>query len=343
MASARKRNGRWTALYRDASGKQKSAGTFGSETEALARAQVAELDARPPRAVEVHPVQKRGKVTVAAYAPEWLENQDLLESTSRETYGRTADRIVRHLGGMAREDVTPDDVRKMIRALKKDGLRDATISATLDLARGLLGKQACADVRYRIKDRREMKCVTRHQAKAVEDAIHPRYKLLVRTAFATGCRWGELIALRGTDVEQRGTGYVLKVRRTVIEVDGERSERPYGKSASAWRDITIPESLALDLMAFGANLCFLNARGGFLRRNCFRSEYWLRAVKKAGLQGFRVHDMRHSAISWWANSGIPLADVRDRAGHSNISVTSKYIHVVPGDADPFTAFFGEAA
>lgn len=342
MASTRERNGRFTGLYRDASGAQKSAGTFDNEDEALTRAKVKELDAQPPKVIEVYPTAKRGKVTVAAYAPTWVENQ-VLEETSRETYQRTADRIVRNMGGMAREDVTPDDVRKMIKALKKAGLRDATISATLDLARGLLGKDACADVRFRIKDRRERMCATRQQAATVENAIHPRYKLLVRTAFATGCRWGEMIALRGTDVEQRGTGYVLKVRRTVIEVRGERSERPYGKSASAWRDITIPESLALDLMGFGANLCFLNARGGFLRRNCFRSEYWLRAVKKVGLQGFRVHDMRHSAISWWANSGIPLADVRDRAGHSNISVTSKYIHVVPGDADPFTVFFGEAA
>jgi integrase len=53
--------------------------------------------------------------------------------------------------------------------------------------------------------------------------------------------------------------------------------------------------------------------------------------------------MRHSAISWWANSGIPLAAVRDRAGHSNISVTSRYRHVMPGDADPFAAFLGQAA
>lgn len=343
MASTRERNGRWTALYRDANGKQKSAGTFDSETEALARAQVAELDARPPRAAEVHPVQKRGKITVAAYAPEWLENQDLLESTSRETYRRTAERIVRHLGGMARADVTPDDVRKMIRALKKDGLRDATISATLDVARSMLGEAACAGVNFRIKDRREMMTASRQQARAVEAAMSPRYKLLVRTAFATGCRWGELIAIRGTDVEARGTGYVLKVRRTVIEVNGERSERPYGKSQKSKRDITVPESLALELMAYGSSLCFLNARGGYLRRNAFRSGFWLRAVEKAGLKGFRVHDMRHSAISWWANSGIPLAAVRDRAGHSNISVTSRYIHTMPGDADPFAAFTSEAA
>jgi hypothetical protein len=38
MASARLRGKRWTALYRDSSGAQKSAGTFGTEDEALARA-----------------------------------------------------------------------------------------------------------------------------------------------------------------------------------------------------------------------------------------------------------------------------------------------------------------
>jgi len=340
MASARQRGNTWTGYWREG-GQQKTQGGFLTEKSALDHALLAEALARPRRAVE-HPSQKRGRETVAGYAPKWLESQ-ILEDTSRETYRRTADRIIRHLGGMAREDVTPDDVRKMLKALKKSGLRDATISATLDLARGLLGKEACADVRFRIKDRREMMAVTPQQAKAVEDAIHPRYRLLVRTAFATGCRWGELIAVRGTDVEERGTGYVLKVRRTIIEVDGERSERAYGKSTLAARDITIPESLALDLVAFGGELCFVNARGGYLRRNCFRSEYWLRAVRKAGIPGLRVHDMRHSAISWWANSGIPLAAVRDRAGHSNISVTSRYIHTMPGDADPFAAFTGRAA
>lgn len=342
MASTRERSGRFTGLYRDASNKQRSAGTFDSETEALKAAEYEEALAHPPKYAEVHATQKRGKDTVAGYAPKWLALQPI-EETSRETYRRTADRIVKHLGDIVREDVTPDDVKKMIKALKKSGLRDATIAATVELAGAMIGKQVLVGVNFRIKDRREMMIATRVQAKAIEAAMSPRYKLLVRTAFATGCRWGELIAIRGTDVEARGTGYVLKVRRTVIEVNGERSERPYGKSQTATRDITIPEPLAREIMAYGPALCFLNARGGYLRRNAFRSGFWLRAVEKAGLKGLRVHDMRHSAISWWANSGIPLADVRDRAGHSSISVTNRYIHVMPGDADPFAAFLGEAA
>ena len=39
MASARLRNNRWAALFRDAQGKQKSAGTFATEKEALKAAE----------------------------------------------------------------------------------------------------------------------------------------------------------------------------------------------------------------------------------------------------------------------------------------------------------------
>jgi hypothetical protein len=86
---------------------------------------------------------------------------------------------------MTRGDVNPNGVRKMLKALKKSGLSDSTVSAKLDLARGILGKQACADVKFRIKDRRERMPVTPKQAEAIEAAIHPIHKLLVRTAFAT--------------------------------------------------------------------------------------------------------------------------------------------------------------
>jgi integrase len=341
MASTRERNGRFTGIYRDNAGKQKSAGTFATEREAIKAAQHAEAVANPPVPAEVHATQKRGKATVAAHAPRWLAKQ-IIEETSRETYRRTSARIVAHLGGMAVDDVGPDDIRRMLKALRRQGLADATVSATLDLARSMLGDVACADVTYRIRDRREMKFATPEQARAIEAAMAERYRLLVRVAFATGARWGELIAIRGTDVEQRGTGYLLKVRRTIIEVDGERSERPYGKSLRAKRDITVPAALAADIMAFGPELCFTNARGGFLRRNAFRSGFWLPAIEKAGIPGLRVHDCRHSAISWWASSGIDLAAVRDRAGHSNISITSRYIHTMPTDNDPFLAML-EAA
>jgi len=343
MASARRRGQKWTGLYRDASGAQRSAGTYDTEDEALARARIAEIDANPPEPVDVYPAVRRGKQTVAAYAPGWLAGQELLEANSVAIARSALKRIMPHLGGTAREDVTPDDVRRTLAALKKSGLSDGTVSRTLDVLRQMLPKSAAEGVRFRIKERRRMKIATRKQAAAIEAVIDARYGLLVRTAFATGCRWGELIAIRGTDVEARGPGRVVKIQRTVEEVGQAFTERGYGKSAKAMREITIPETLALELMAFGGELCFTGPRGGYLKRSTFRSVYWLPAIEKAGVPGMRVHDMRHSAISWWVAAHIPLADIRDRAGHSSIAVTNTYVHTLPTGDDPFLSVLGEAA
>jgi integrase len=343
MASTRERNGRFTGLYRDQDGKQKSAGTFDSREEALARATVAELDANPAATIELPALSRRGRLTVAGHAPGWLASQ-ILEETSRESYANAVKRIVAHLGGMTRDDVGPEDVRKMLKALEKSGLADATIACTLVVARSLLGKAACDGVQYKIRDQKEMLVATRAQARLIEAAIDPRYKLLVRALFATGCRWGEMIAIRGTDVERRGSGYVLRIRRVVVQVTDSLHERPYGKSPKAKRDISIPEDLALELVALGNNLCFTNARGRYLRRSDFRSGYWKPAVEAAGLPALRVHDTRHSHCSWLVNDGrVSLARVRDRMGHSSISTTNRYVHVMPGDEDPCLAVLGEAA
>jgi integrase len=343
MASARLRGKTWTAYWRLPDGTQKTKGGYGTEEEALARAKVAELDASPLETVKVQPKTQRGKVTVAAYAPGWLEGQALLEANSVEIARSALKRITPHLGGMARDDVEPDDVRRMLAALKKSGLSDGTVSRTLDVARQLLPKAATDGVRYRVKERRRMKAATRRQAAAIEAAIDPRYTLLVRTAFATGCRWGELIAIRGTDIERRGSGHAVMIQRTIEEVGTTFTERGYGKTEAAVRAVSVPEHLAVELAASGRELCFTGPKGGYLKRSTFRRVYWLPAIEKAGVPGMRVHDMRHSAISWWVAARIPLADVRDRAGHSSIAVTNTYVHALPTDDDPFLAVLSEAA
>lgn len=85
MASTRCRNGKWTALYRDRAGDQKSAGTYGTEKLAQAKANAAEaLEASGQNAKLVLngpelllAPARRGHVTIAGYGPEWLAGHRL--------------------------------------------------------------------------------------------------------------------------------------------------------------------------------------------------------------------------------------------------------------------------
>ena len=59
--------------------------------------------------------------------------------------------------------------------------------------------------------------------------------------------------------------------------------------------------------------------------------FFERARKAAGMPHVRFHDLRHTAASWWAQSGANMAVLRDLLGHSNMAVTSRYAHLSTGD------------
>jgi integrase/recombinase XerD len=51
-----------------------------------------------------------------------------------------------------------------------------------------------------------------------------------------------------------------------------------------------------------------------------------------------IHSGRHSFCSHALHAGVSLAEVRDAAGHANISTTSIYTHVVGNDRKAFNLF-----
>lgn len=56
---------------------------------------------------------------------------------------------------------------------------------------------------------------------------------------------------------------------------------------------------------------------------------WLRARRIAGLEGLRVHDLRHSFASALVNKGMTLYDVKEALGHSSMVTTQRYAHLAP--------------
>jgi integrase len=57
------------------------------------------------------------------------------------------------------------------------------------------------------------------------------------------------------------------------------------------------------------------------------NESWKTATRRAGLKGFRIHDMRHSFASNLVNAGHSLLVVSRALGHANIQQTSRYSHL----------------
>jgi integrase len=57
------------------------------------------------------------------------------------------------------------------------------------------------------------------------------------------------------------------------------------------------------------------------------NDSWKTAIRRAGLKGFRIHDLRHSFASNLANAGHSLFVVSRTLGHANIQQTARYSHL----------------
>lgn len=56
---------------------------------------------------------------------------------------------------------------------------------------------------------------------------------------------------------------------------------------------------------------------------------WRSALKRAGIEGFRFHDLRHTWASWLIQAGVPLSALQEMGGWESIEMVKRYAHLSP--------------
>ncbi|MGH8932852.1 MAG: tyrosine-type recombinase/integrase [Egibacteraceae bacterium] len=169
-------------------------------------------------------------------------------------------------------------------------------------------------------------------------AAHPeRYRTLVFTAAYGGFRFGEVAGLRRRRIDPNGR---VRVEETCVEVAGNLH---WGapKTDAGRRTVVLPSFVTAMLCEHQTQwsqpgpdgLVFTGLDGGALRRSNYRNRIWLPALKRAGLEGVRFHDLRHTAVALWIRAGANVLEVKRWAGHTRSTFTlDRYGHLFP-DAD----------
>jgi integrase len=178
-----------------------------------------------------------------------------------------------------------------------------------------------------------VRAATVHQVAKLAEVIDQRYRALVLLAAYGGLRWGELIGLRVRHVDLLH-GRVT-VEDQITEVNGQLLVGP-PKTDAGRRTVTLP---AVVVQVLAGHLeqhaepgvdghVFPAPDGGTLRRSNFNRRIWQPALTKAGLQGLRVHDLRHTAATLAAAAGATTKELMDRIGHSSPAAALRYQHVI---------------
>jgi integrase len=108
------------------------------------------------------------------------------------------------------------------------------------------------------------------------------------------------------------------------------------KTDAGRRVVTLPrvavEALAVHMEEYAESdpdgLVFTTPRGAYLLRSPFNRFVWRPAVEQVGLDGLRVHDLRHTAATLAAAAGATTKELMERMGHTSPAVALRYQHVM---------------
>jgi integrase len=150
---------------------------------------------------------------------------------------------------------------------------------------------------------------------------------LYLTAAFTGLRFGELAALRWSDIDWQRE--LVHVRRALAR--GAIEEPKSGKVRSVPLVPDVAQALARlgqrQLWTGDDEFVFVSPTGGYIDYSATVKAY-KRALTSAGLRAVKFHGLRHSFCTF-AVQVFPLSDVKAWAGHASIETTMRYVHYVP--------------
>lgn len=278
--------------------------------------------------------------TFSAYAESWLKmraDSGRIKPRTTALYRALLDRhLLPTFGDQPMTAITPSDVKRwyadldtgpsgrancygLLRTIAGEAVDDGVIPVSPVRIKGAGSK----------KRERELKVLSVTEFETIVEVIPPRYKALVLLAGWCGLRFGELAALRRSDVDLKAR--TVHVRHSLVTLKGEKFLGP-PKSDAGRRDVSIPPHIVPALRehlaehaAFGKDgLVFPAANGkDFLALSTLHRVFGP-AKEKAGRPDVRVHDLRHFGAIMAARAGATLGELQQRLGHSTAQAALIY-------------------
>ncbi len=138
----------------------------------------------------------------------------------------------------------------------------------------------------------------------------PWLEPVVIFALETGMRRSEILSLRWKDID-----FTKRLASLEMTKNGERRVVPLSSIAIANID-RLPRSIDGKIFPISA----------YALAACFN-----RAIKRAGIEDFRFHDLRHTAITQLAEKLPNLIELAAVTGHKSLKMLQRYYHPNPED------------
>jgi integrase len=256
----------------------------------------------------------------------WLKEQSHKATAGEDvTKLRWVDQF---LGGKPLDVITRASIDRLTDAKLAQGCSNATVNRTLEVLRAILRKcvnewewlDRAPQIRMLKEPTRRIRFLTQEEAQRLLAALPPHLADMAAFSLATGLRASNVTGLQWPQVD-------LVRRLAWVHAD----------QAKARKAIPVPlnaESVVLVRKWLGKHPTHVfSYRGKPITE--VSSRPWYAALRAAGIEDFRWHDLRHTWASWHVQNGTPLYALQEMGGWSSTEMVRRYAHLAAGHLAPF--------
>jgi integrase len=217
-------------------------------------------------------------------------------------------------------EITRDMIERVAESKEREGVKPATVNRLLEVIRAILRKaerewgwlERAPFIRLRVVENKRIRWLTRKEAECLLQELPEHLSAMAAFSLATGLRESNVMQLPWSDVD-------LEKRHAWIHHDKAKAKR------------AIPVPLNSDAIAIlnkqrGKHPEYVFVYQGHPVKQC-NTKAWKKALKRAGIENFRWHDLRHTWASWHVQNGTTLQELQQLGSWSSFDMVLRYAHL----------------
>ena len=347
--------GSWTIIInlgRDpATAKRKQQWVTIRGTKKQAETRLAELLNQMDTGGFIKPTKETFGSFLQRYLDDYISTQ--IRATTLEAYQQRGKHLIDGLGHIPVSELREEHIHKYYREKSKT-LSPGTLIKHHNLLRsalsqGVIWRTLTRNVAEAVKppkvSRKEMRALTGPEVHRMLEACEDTaWHSIFHTLTWTGLRRSELLGLRWKDVDLILAS--LRVVQSVQRLNTGEFIVQEPKTASGRRMIALSPASCLvlrehrekqeaDATLLGRQLAeddlVFSHPDGSPRDPSTLTLAFRRLTRRVGLDGVRLHDLRHTMASLYLEQGVNPKTVAERLGHASVTITlDLYSHCLPG-------------
>ena len=211
-------------------------------------------------------------------------------------------------------------IDEIIEAKKEEGVKAATVNRILAVLRAILNKAVTKwgwldklpSIELLDEGIKRERWLTKEEANRLIKELPPHLADMATFSLATGLRKANVLGLKWRNID-------LVRRHAFVSASQSKTRRA----------IPVPLNegcVALIRMQMGKHIEYVFTYQGKPVKQC-NTAAWRKALKRAEIEDFHWHDLRHTWASWHVQNGTSLQELQQLGGWSSLEMVLRYAHL----------------